>query len=300
MYGPPMSQPRIEMNATILPNGKVLALGGSTNDEDAATASLNADLYDPSTNTFGPAGANVYPRLYHSGSVLLPDATVLLAGGNPVRGTYEQHMEIYSPPYLFNADGSPALRPVITGATPAFTYGNTFQVFTSSAASIASVVLVRPGAATHAFDMEQRLVGLTFSAGTGVLNVTAPPNGNIAPPGYYMLFALSSAGVPSVARFVQLTPNQPPTATITSPAADVTILPGQSVFFSGTGSDSDGSIASYSWTFPGGMPASSSAANPGNVIFALPGVYHVTFSVTDNAGATSQPATRTITVKLLH
>src|SRR5207249_6056719 len=42
-YGPPMSQPRIEMNATILPTGKVLALGGSTNDEDAATASLNAD-----------------------------------------------------------------------------------------------------------------------------------------------------------------------------------------------------------------------------------------------------------------
>ena len=85
--GPAMSQPRIEMNATILPNGKVLALGGSTNDEDAATASLNADLYDPTSNTFSSAGANVYPRLYHSGSLLLTDATVLLMGGNPVRGT---------------------------------------------------------------------------------------------------------------------------------------------------------------------------------------------------------------------
>jgi PKD repeat protein len=151
--------------------------------------------------------------------------------------------------------------------------------------------------------MEQRLVGLSFAAGTGVLNVTAPPNGNIAPPGYYMLFALDSSGVPSVARFVQLTtppPNQPPTASIASPAADVTIMPGQSVFFSGTGSDPDGSIASYSWTFPNGMPGSSSAATPGNVLFAIPGVYHVSFTVTDNAGATSQPATRTITVKLLH
>ena len=87
--GPPMSQPRIEMNATILPNGKVLAVGGSTNDEDVTTASLNADLYDPATNTFSSAGANVYPRVYHSGSLLLPDATVLLIGGNPVRGTYE-------------------------------------------------------------------------------------------------------------------------------------------------------------------------------------------------------------------
>ena len=85
-----MSQPRIEMNATILPNGKVLATGGSLNDEDLNTASLNADLYDPVSSTFSSAGANKYPRLYHSGSLLLPDATVALLGGNPARGSYEQ------------------------------------------------------------------------------------------------------------------------------------------------------------------------------------------------------------------
>ena len=78
-----MSQARIQMNATILPNGRVLATGGSVNDEDAATASLNADLYNPATNTFSSAGANAFPRLYHSVSLLLPDATVMLAGGNP-------------------------------------------------------------------------------------------------------------------------------------------------------------------------------------------------------------------------
>jgi galactose oxidase len=82
-FGPSMSQPRIQMNATILPNGKVLATGGSTNDEDALTASRNADLYDRVTNTFSPAGANAFPRLYHSNALLLPDATVLLMGGNP-------------------------------------------------------------------------------------------------------------------------------------------------------------------------------------------------------------------------
>src|SRR5436189_2049896 len=120
--GPAMSQPRIEMNATILPNGNVLATGGSVNDEDAATASLKADLFDPVTNTFSPAGQNVYPRLYHSGSLLLPDATVMLTGGNPARGTYEQHIEIYSPAYLFNGDGTPAARPAISDVSPtAFT-----------------------------------------------------------------------------------------------------------------------------------------------------------------------------------
>ena len=178
-----MSQARIEMNATILPTGKVLATGGSVNDEDALTASLNADLYDPVTNTFSSAGANAFPRLYHSNALLLPDATVLLMGGNPKRGTYEHRLEIYSPAYLFNGDGTPALRPSITSAAETVNYNSPFVVQTPDAADIASVVLVRPGAPTHSFDMEQRLVGLSFTAGSGVLNVTAPPNGNIAPPG---------------------------------------------------------------------------------------------------------------------
>jgi galactose oxidase-like protein len=204
-YGPSMSQPRIEMNATILPNGKVLATGGSFNDEDAATASLNADLYDAATNTFTTAGANAFPRLYHSNALLLPDATVLLTGGNPIRGSYEPHLEIYTPAYLFNGSSGFAVRPTITDVPAGpIGYGTTFQVHTPTALEIASVVLVRPGAVTHAFDMDQRLVGLSYSVGLGVLNVTAPPNGNIAPPGYYMLFILNSAGVPSVASFVQL------------------------------------------------------------------------------------------------
>src|SRR5438034_10729297 len=86
-----MSQPRIEMNTVILPSGQVLALGGSYNDEDTTTASLNADLFDANAASVGPAGANAYARLYHSVALLLPDATVWLAGGNPQRGTYEQN-----------------------------------------------------------------------------------------------------------------------------------------------------------------------------------------------------------------
>ncbi|MGH6936281.1 MAG: discoidin domain-containing protein, partial [Methylocella sp.] len=113
--GPGMSQPRIEMNAVILPNGKVLAVGGSAYDEDAPSASLNADLYDPATNTFSSGGANAYPRLYHSVALLLADATVWLAGGNPTRGSYEQRMEIYKPAYLFQQNGAPAVRPSIGG-----------------------------------------------------------------------------------------------------------------------------------------------------------------------------------------
>ncbi|MGH9140705.1 MAG: galactose oxidase-like domain-containing protein [Vicinamibacterales bacterium] len=299
-YGPPMSQARIEMNATILPNGKVLALGGSLNDEDAATASLNADLYDPATNTFSSAGGNVYPRLYHSNSLLLPDARVALLGGNPVRGKYEGHVEVYSPAYLFNADGSLAARPTISGlSTAAIDLGATFQVFTPDAGSVDSVVLVRLGVPTHAFDMEQRLVRMNFTAGAGTLNVIAPPNGNIAPPGFYMLFALNHAGVPSVASFVRLgsTPvNQAPSASITSPTGNVTVGAGQAVLFSGAGSDPDGTIAADNWTFPGGNPSTSTLADAGHVSYATPGTYVASLTVTDNGGLSSAAVTRTITV----
>jgi len=300
-FGPNMSQPRIEMNATILPNGKVLAVGGSLNDEDTSTASLNADLYDPVSNTFSSAGQNAFARLYHSNSLLLPDATVLFIGGNPARGTYETHNEIYSPAYLFNADGTAATRPTISGvSSSAIGYGAVFQVQTPDAASISSVVFMRPGAPTHAFDMEQRLVGATFTAGSGMLNVTAPPNSKIAPPGYYMVFLLNSAGVPSVAQFVQLTPapaDIPPTGTITSPATYVTITAGQAVFFAGSGSDPDGTISSYSWTLPGGSPNSSALASPGNVIYSSAGTYTATLTVSDNANLTDpNPPTRKVTV----
>ena len=106
--------------------------------------------------------------------------------------------------YLFNADGSPAKRPVITGVAASVRYGASFDMHTPDAANVKSAVLIRAGAATHAFDMDPRLVGLTFTAGSGVLHAKAPANGNLAPPGYYLLFILNQEGVPSVAKFVHL------------------------------------------------------------------------------------------------
>jgi hypothetical protein len=299
--GPSMSQPRIEMNATLLPTGQILTVGGSLNDEDTGTASLQADLYDSGTNTMGSAGSNAFPRLYHSVSLLLPDATVWIAGGNPSRGSYEQHVEIYTPPYLYNSNGSLATRPSITSVTPGVIgYGTAFQIQTPDAANISSVVIMKDGSATHAFDMDQRLVGLAFTAGSGVLNVTGPPSGNTAPPGYYMVFIIDSSGVPSVAKFVQVlkaSTDTPPSATVTSPASDILIAPGQSVTFAGSGTASSGSITGYSWSFRGGTPAKSSLQNPGAVTFSTAGTYTVALNVTDSAGNTDpSPPVRTITV----
>ena len=165
-------------------------------------------MFDPANQQFSPAGAEAYPRLYHSVSLLMPDATVWVAGGNPTRGSYEPHMEIYQPAYLFttNSNGQTVLatRPTITSAPAAIDYGKPFQMATPDAANISSVVMIRNGSVTHAFDMDQRMVGLSFTAGSGTLSVVGPPTGNIAPPGYYMLFLVNSQGVPSIASMVQI------------------------------------------------------------------------------------------------
>ena len=264
--GPNMSEPRIEMNATLLPNGKVLALGGSTDDEDSTTASYNADLYDPASNAFSSAGQNAYPRLYHSVSLLLPDATVWFAGGNPERGSYENHMEIYKPAYLFNSDGTLASRPTISSAPSTISYGTPFTVQTPSAASISSVVLMRDGAVTHAFDMNQRMVGMSFSAGSGSLTVTAPPNANIAPPGYYMLFLLNSSGVPSTASFVQITNSTTPYFMLGASPSTATVRPGTpgTYTISATGMNGFGSAVQLACN--GGLPSGASCSfNPASI-----------------------------------
>ena len=264
-WGPNMSQPRIEMNAVLLPTGKVLALGGSYNDEDANTASLNADLYDPATNTFSSAGANAYPRLYHSVALLMPDASVWVAGGNPQRGTYEQHMEIYQPAYLFTTDLNgnpvPATRPSMSGAPAVVNYGSGFTVQTPDAANIAQVVLARDGSSTHAFDMDQRIVGLQFTAGAGALTVTGPPSGNVAPPGYYMLFLINSAGVPSVASFVQVV--QPADFSVGASPASQSVVQGGSTSYSVNIAASGGFNGAVSFSvsgLPGGATAGFSPA----------------------------------------
>ncbi len=286
-----MSQPRIEMNAVILPTGKILALGGSVDDEDGTTASLSADLFDPVTQQFSPAGAETYARLYHSVSLLLPDGTVWVAGSNPARGTYETHMEIYQPAYLFttNSGGQtvPATRPTITSAPSSINYAEAFQVQTPNAANISSVVMMRNGSVTHAFDMDQRMVGLSFTAGSGTLSVIGPPNGNIAPPGYYMLFLVNSQGVPSVASFVLLSSsvsNPAPTVTTISPSSGPA-GGGTPVTITGTGFQS-GATVSLGGTAATGVTVVSSTSITATTAAHAAGAVNVVVTNTDSQSGT--------------
>jgi len=142
-------------------------------------------------------------RLYHSTALLLPDARVIVMGGGRFNGVNEPtdqlNAEIYSPPYLFKGS-----RPAITFAPAQIGYGQTVAIQTSDASRIAKVSLIKLGSVTHAFNMDQRYVPLSFTVGSGTLNVQTPPNGNLAPPGHYMLFIVDTNGVPSVGSIVNI------------------------------------------------------------------------------------------------
>ena len=207
-YTSPMVYARRHLNATLLPDGKVLVTGGTSGAgfNNEAGRVTTAEMWDRATGkwTTLASASTTIPRTYHSTSLLLPDARVLHTGsGDASSATNQKNAQIYSPPYLFNADGTAATRPTITGAPTTIAYGQQFLVQSPDAAALSSVTLVRLGSVTHAFDMNQRFLRLTFAQASGGVTVTAPANANLAPPGHYMLFVLKG-GVPSRARIVQV------------------------------------------------------------------------------------------------
>jgi hypothetical protein len=200
----PMNAGRRNLNATLLPNGQVLITGGNTSSVNNGPYIKDAEIWNPANGTWVRLAAAAAPRPYHSTALLLPDGRILTSGGWVQ--TDSRNAEIFSPPYLFNAANEPAVRPVISNAPVSAIYGSSFSLQSPDAASIDRVTMVRLGSTTHALDMGQRFVELAFTkSGTGI-TVTAPASGNLAPPGYYMVFILNANGVPSVAKIMQLKP----------------------------------------------------------------------------------------------
>ena len=80
------------------------------------------------------------------------------------------------------------------------------SAFTAMPGAIAEVVLMSPGAVTHAFNQNQRWVGcaITGTSATAV-TATAPPDGTIAPPGWYLLFLVDHDRSPSTGAWIRLT-----------------------------------------------------------------------------------------------
>ena len=275
-----MHFPRRQLNATVLPDGKVLVTGGSnasSTDPNLAFDNWQAPVYaaemwDPATNTWTTLASASKYRGYHSWALLLPDGRVLTGGGqmNSSGQANGSNAEIFSPPYLFMG-----ARPSIQGAPSAVAYGQQALVSTSDA--IARVTWIRLGAATHSFNQDQRFMSLTFAPTAGGVNVNFPSDSRISPPGYYMLFLLNSAGVPSVAKIIQISGTQPTTGSFSGTVTDASNAPiaGATVSYSG-GSTTTTSTGTYSFA--------SVAAGTYNVTASQTGYTSQTASVTVTAG----------------
>jgi galactose oxidase len=210
----PMSYERAFSNSVVLPNGSVVVIGGQSIPQpftDSA-AILVPELWNPVTQQFSLLNPMQTPRTYHSTAILLPDGRVFVGGGGQCGpGCPQNHLnaEILTPPYLLNADGSAATRPVIQSAPGNAALGGTLSVDT--AGPVASFALMRLSSTTHTVNNDQRRIPLIISSvvaganGARVYTLTMPSSDpGVVLPGYYMLFALSGSGVPSVSTTVQI------------------------------------------------------------------------------------------------
>jgi hypothetical protein len=209
----PMSVPRRHLNSTILPDGQVLVTGGTRGggfvNIDEGLATRAAEVWNPETGAWTTLASNSVMRVYHSVSLLMPDGRVLHGasgdamaiqpGGSVVPVPSERNHEMFSPPYLFKG-----ARPTISSAPTTVSYGEVFSVATPNIGQVTEVRWTRLGSVTHAFDMGQRANTLEFTATETGVDVTAPDNANLAPPGYYLLFILNRNKVPSEGKIVRI------------------------------------------------------------------------------------------------
>ena len=201
----PLLAKRVWGSSTVLPDGKVLMTGGTGFDEVLTGITNYVEIWDPATGNWKRGAEGSRARSYHSIALLLPDASVLVAGGGasdeaPVN---QLHAEIYYPPYLFNSSGNFAARPSVISAPDVVAAGQPFTMEASST-NIQRVTLLQIGSATHSINLQQRFSDLSFTRNDQTLHVSMPNRATDVPPGYYMLFVFDSSGVPSKARIVRI------------------------------------------------------------------------------------------------
>ncbi len=208
-----LSSRRAWVSATVLADGQVLATGGSEADNQLNGVNNFAEIWNPDTGQWHVGAEAALARLYHSSALLLPDGTVLVAGGGAPGPLVNTNAEIYYPPYLFAADGSLAPRPEIISAPFTANVGDSLSIQVAASA-ISRVTLVKSGSVTHSVNMDQRFIELPFTMSANMLDVTLPVRASDTPPGYYMLYVFDDSGVPSTANILKINVDPAPNVAV--------------------------------------------------------------------------------------
>ena len=208
--GAPMNFPRALSNTVMLPDGKALVIGGNTvakifSDQGSV---LPAEMYDPATDTWTVLDSLTIPRNYHSTALLMKDGRVLAAGGGACGGCSANHLDgqIFSPPYLFESDDTPAVRPTYSFQTtgPAQVQAGD-DLVVNAGSDVTSWSIVRLSGTTHHLNTDQRFLPVaSVDNADGTHTLTFPSNPNTLIVGYYWLFALDADGTPSIAEPLQV------------------------------------------------------------------------------------------------
>ena len=210
--GPDLPRPVRYLSTVLLPDDTVFTTGGSSGYRGGPYQGkprsdlFTSQIYRPSTNLFETAAESTVGRNYHSEAILLPDGRIVTLGSDPLYdetgrnpGTFEQRIEVYSPPYLFKGE-----RPVNGAAPGPVQRGTTVTFATPDPAKITAARLMRPSAVTHVTDVDQRSVALDITPVPAGVALSIPKQKGLVPSGWYMLFVVDVRGVPSTARWVQV------------------------------------------------------------------------------------------------
>ena len=283
---PNMQYARKFQNGVMLPTGEVLIVGGNTSGikfNDSGTV-LAAEMYNPETNTWTTLADMAVPRNYHSVALLMTDGRVWSGGGGLCGSgcaANHQDAQVFSPPYLFNGDGSLAARPSINSAPESVLHGQNFTV--TASANIAKFSLIKMSSTTHGVNSDVRYLSVPFSqSSNGVYNLTAHTNENVLTPGFWMLFAVDAQGVPSEAAVIQISTEGGPE--IAYPGDQIGFI-GQPFSFFVEGQSPGGFGLTYSASnLPAGLTINSStgeiSGEPASVETKT-----VTVTVTESTGA---------------
>ena len=282
----PMANARKFDNAVILPTGDVMIIGGSTvgtEFSDSGTI-LTPEIWNPDIQTWRAVADHSVPRNYHSVALLMTDGRVWSGGGGicACAGDHPDH-QVYSPGYLYNADGSLTTRPTISTAPTTISYGRTFNVQATS--GITRFSFIKMSGVTHNLNSDLRQLKLAFtSPSSGQYAVTVPSNPNVLTPGFWMLFAVNSAGVPSVAKVIQVVSTNAPV--LTNPGTQGSLI-NATINVQIAASDPNGDTLTYSATgLPSGLNINSATGLINGTANAT-GNYRPTVSVSDGTNTVS-------------